>query len=46
MQQVQSRTLTRLGSLLGPGFLIFVILAFFVIPGSTLDKFTMVCFGI
>jgi hypothetical protein len=31
---------------LGPLFLTFILLAFFVFPGTTLDKFNMVCFGI
>jgi hypothetical protein len=33
-------------SYLAPVFLIFILLAFFVFPGSTLDKFNMICFGI
>lgn len=31
---------------MGPFFLVLILLAFFVFPGTTLDKFTMVCFGI
>ena len=31
---------------LGPAFLIFVLVTFFVTPGTTLEKMYMVCFGI
>ena len=31
---------------LGPAFLLALLLSFFTFPGTTLDKFNMVCFGI
>ncbi len=30
----------------GPVFLLFVLLVFFVTPGAPLDKLNMICFGI
>lgn len=41
-----NETQLKWGSYLGPAFLLLILLAFFVFPGSTLDKFNMVCFGI
>ncbi len=36
----------RLSSYLAPAFLILVFLILAFGPGSTLDKFNMICFGI
>ncbi len=36
----------RWSAYLAPAFLLLLVLAFFVFPGSTLSKFNMICFGI
>jgi hypothetical protein len=46
MQAALNQVRFKWGSFVGPAFLSFVLLAFFVFPGTTLDKFNMVCFGI
>jgi hypothetical protein len=46
MQNEQHLERPRWNLFLGPAFLIFLLLAFFITPGTTLEKFYMVCFGI
>ncbi|MGE5140319.1 MAG: hypothetical protein ACM3JD_12710 [Rudaea sp.] len=36
----------RWSTLVGPAFLLLVLLGFFITPGTVYDKFNMVCFGI
>jgi hypothetical protein len=46
MQQTTNQPGFKYAPYLGPAFLVFILLAFFVFPGTSLDKFNMVCFGI
>jgi hypothetical protein len=46
MQAALNRARLKWGSQLGPAFLMLVLLAFLVLPGTTIDKFNMLCFGI
>jgi hypothetical protein len=46
MHIVLKNARARSSAWLAPAFFLSLLLTFFVVPGSTLGKFNMICFGI